>query len=324
HSWYLIKSEYLILTWIMLGFHLELIGPTMPNLVANIKVTYSGMGSVLASRSAGYLFANLLGAILQNIVKKHSEGLLFFAFILPAIVVFAAPFVTSLILMCILFFIQGLCKNFTDLGGNNLLLTMWGDNAGTSLNSAHFGYGVGAGFVNLLIGRLIFAIVSLFLSVNICLSIIWFGAFCLAIAWLNYVWIIDLTSPSLYILGAVTDLIFSPIFPLSFGFFNQRLNVIPMLLDLLLCGTALGAITFNKIAGVIIDRNPNHFPTILAVCILMAIILYIASHIVYFFHQQKNLLNVRSSVINGSALSSEYCNEEEQQITNYLRDQEDK
>ncbi|CAF4050395.1 unnamed protein product [Rotaria sordida] len=96
HPWYLIKSGYLILTWIMLGFHLELIGPTMPTLAANIKVTYSGMGSVLASRSAGYLFGNLLGAILQNIVKKHSEGLLFFAFILPAIVVFATPFVTSL------------------------------------------------------------------------------------------------------------------------------------------------------------------------------------------------------------------------------------
>jgi hypothetical protein len=43
------------------------------------------MGSVLASRSAGYLVANLLGAILQNIVKNHSEGLLFCAFILPAI-----------------------------------------------------------------------------------------------------------------------------------------------------------------------------------------------------------------------------------------------
>lgn len=85
HPWYLIKSGYLILTWIMLGFHLELIGPTMPILAANINVTYSGMGSVLASRSAGYLSANLLGSILQAIVKNHSEGLLFCAFILPAI-----------------------------------------------------------------------------------------------------------------------------------------------------------------------------------------------------------------------------------------------
>ena len=134
HPWYLIKTGYLILTWIMLGFHLELIGPTMSILATNIQVTYSGMGSVLAARSAGYLIANLLGAVLQIIVKNHSEGLLFCAFILPAIgkknyvkysfclkfllfsVVSVTPFVTSWIVMCVLSFIQGLSKGFTDLG----------------------------------------------------------------------------------------------------------------------------------------------------------------------------------------------------------------
>jgi hypothetical protein len=67
------------------GFHLELVGPTMPILAQNTNVDFSGMGSVLASRSAGYLAANILGAILQTIVQKHSEGLLVLAFILPAI-----------------------------------------------------------------------------------------------------------------------------------------------------------------------------------------------------------------------------------------------
>jgi hypothetical protein len=107
HRWYLFKSGYLLLTWIMLvscrifftislntgksfyvmlkSFHLELIGPTMPILASNMQVTYSGMGTALASRSAGYLMGNLLGAILQTIVKNHSEALLFAAFILPAI-----------------------------------------------------------------------------------------------------------------------------------------------------------------------------------------------------------------------------------------------
>lgn len=42
------------------------------------------MSSALASRSAGYLIANIFGALLQNIVKKHSEALLVCAFILPA------------------------------------------------------------------------------------------------------------------------------------------------------------------------------------------------------------------------------------------------
>jgi hypothetical protein len=54
---------------------------------------------------------------------------------------------------------------------------------------------------------------------------------------------------------------------------------------------------------------------------LMAIILYIASHLVYFFHQRKKLLNAQPSLINDSP---EDMNEEEQQMTNYIRDQEDK
>ncbi|UJR17183.1 hypothetical protein I4U23_004079 [Adineta vaga] len=430
--WNLIKTGFLILTWIMMGCHLELIGPSMPILAVNLQVTYTGMGSVLASRSAGYLTANCLGAILQSIVKNHSEGLLFCAFILPAIATSATPFVTSFILMCAISFAQGLSKGFTDLGGNNLVLNMWGVYAAAPLNAVHLGYGLGALLANLLIrpfithtkssstsewkinrdiiipysitaimcffiavghlllyilefrkrrqklevkpddesvaktnskksspysprtcgrgffqygltlstifilytfflggnyqtfskfffsflkfdkfnlsneaaswgmiifwvsgsiGRLSFAIISIFLSVNICLNIIWFGALCLAIVWLLYVWIIGLTSTSLFILGAITGLIFAPIFPLSFAYFNQRLNVVPMLLGLLLSGTALGAMISNKIAGIVMDHNPNHFPTLLAIYILMTIILYIASYVVYFFHQRSVLNN---------------------------------
>ncbi len=65
--------------------HIELIGPTMPTVAKNIDVDFSDMGSVLAARGAGYLVATIFGAILPNIVKKYSEGLLACAFILPAI-----------------------------------------------------------------------------------------------------------------------------------------------------------------------------------------------------------------------------------------------
>lgn len=97
-----------------------------------------------------------------------------------------------------------------------------------------------------------FAIVPMFLSVNKCLNIIWLGASCLSIAWLIFVWVIGLTLASLLVLGAITGLIFSPMHPLSFGFFNQRLNVIPMLLALVLAGGASGAMTSNKIAGLVL------------------------------------------------------------------------
>ena len=62
---------------ILKGIHIELLAPTMGILAANIHVDFSGMGSVLASRGAGYLVANILGAILQNVVKKILKFFLF-------------------------------------------------------------------------------------------------------------------------------------------------------------------------------------------------------------------------------------------------------
>ncbi len=65
--------------------------------------------------------------------------------------VLATPFAKSLILLCALFFFQGLGQGFTDLGGMNVLLTMWGANAAAPLNIVQLGYGLGAIFVNLLV-----------------------------------------------------------------------------------------------------------------------------------------------------------------------------
>ncbi|CAF1684321.1 unnamed protein product, partial [Adineta ricciae] len=126
-------------------------GPTMSILAENIQVDYSGMGSVLAFRAVGYLIANIFGVILQNIVKKYSEGLLICAFLLSAVVVFTTSFARSLWLIYILFFAQGISQSCTDLGGMNILLTMWSDKAAAPLNIIQLGYGIGAIFVNLLV-----------------------------------------------------------------------------------------------------------------------------------------------------------------------------
>lgn len=68
------------------------------------------------------------------------------------------------------------------------------------------------------------------------------------------------------------------------------------------------------------DLNPNHFPTLLFICILMSILLYVISNVIYFFHQRKNAKNVQASVTNGTTLNPESVNEEEEQMANYLRD----
>ncbi len=84
---------------------------------------------------------------------------------------------------------------------------------------------------------------------NVCLHIVWSAALGLAVAWLIFVWVIGLSAISLFLLAAVTGLIFAPIIPLTFAYFNQRLNVAPFLLALVLCGSALGIMIFPKIGG---------------------------------------------------------------------------
>jgi len=72
------------------------------------------------------------------------------------------------------------------------------------------------------------------------------------------------------------------------------------------------------------DRNPNHFPTLLIVCMLMSILLYILSNIVYFFHQRKHPVNAQASTTNdATAVSPEDFNDDEQNMAKYLKEQEE-
>ncbi len=77
----------------------------------------------------------------------------------------------------------------------------------------------------------------------------WCGGLVLAIIWMIYVWIIGLTATSLFVLGSLTGLIIAPLFPLSFAWITQKLNVIPALLAALLCGCGLGSLILQKIGG---------------------------------------------------------------------------
>ncbi|CAF3708982.1 unnamed protein product [Rotaria sp. Silwood1] len=83
--WELGKTCFLLLTWIVLGIHLEIIGPTVNVLARQTNVTYSGISTILITRGAGYVVANIVGGITQNIVKEHPEGLLSVAFLIAAI-----------------------------------------------------------------------------------------------------------------------------------------------------------------------------------------------------------------------------------------------
>ncbi len=71
------------------------------------------------------------------------------------------------------------------------------------------------------------------------------------------------------------------------------------------------------------DKNPNHFPTLLFIGILISIILYVLSNIVHFIHQRQTTKKAETTSTNSKKISPEGVNDEEQEMTIYLRDQED-
>jgi hypothetical protein len=54
-------------------------------LAHNTHVTYNGIASALATRSGGYLIANILCGIFQKVMKNYSDFVLFGSFFLSAI-----------------------------------------------------------------------------------------------------------------------------------------------------------------------------------------------------------------------------------------------
>jgi len=461
-----LKTFYLILTWIVLGIQLELVGPTLNILAQNTSVSYEKISRILMSRSAGYLLINILGAFAQNLVKKYPELILSLAFFLASFIVFFTPRIDDLLLLSMGFFFQGISQGSTDLGGTNLMLTMWKDDVSAPLNLVHLGFGIGAVVGNFLIkphlpsenysttnstllvdenfllerqlanrsirypyaissaicffialghliifiyeivrqnrseldvderdsssisrridektkfysprscgygsfhygllmstfwiiymfflsgndqtfgkfffsylkspqfsisnagatwgmilfwssyslGRLICALITSFYSVHYVLNGLWICGLILALTWGLFVWVIQLKSQTLFILGSLTGLVFSPTFPLSFAYLNQRLNVNPFLLGFILCGGSLGAILFQSLGGIILDQNPDYFPTLLIICVILSIIFYLFASIL-----SRNFFKKRDE--EAKNLSSQNRSEEEKQMEEYL------
>ena len=67
---------------------MEVVGPTLKILAGKTGVDLTAISTILASRNAGYMAANLAGAVLQQFVQKYPESLLSISFLIAAIGLF--------------------------------------------------------------------------------------------------------------------------------------------------------------------------------------------------------------------------------------------
>ncbi|CAF1353092.1 unnamed protein product [Adineta ricciae] len=102
-----------------------------------------------------------------------------------------------------------------------------------------------------------------------------------------FVWVLGLTGTSLLVLGASSGLVFAPLLPLTIALFNQRSKTAPRLLPFVFLVVASSMIIFQKLAGLVMGWNFNHFSTLLVSCMLISICLYIVSNLAHFAYQRQ-------------------------------------
>jgi DMSO reductase anchor subunit len=71
------------------------------------------------------------------------------------------------------------------------------------------------------------------------------------------------------------------------------------------------------VIGFVMDYDPNHFSTLLTVCIMITILLYIILNVIEVCHQ-RSIKTTQHSITNDESLTTDELNDEEQQMTNYL------
>jgi hypothetical protein len=66
------------------------------------------------------------------------------------------------------------------------------------------------------------------------------------------------------------------------------------------------------------DRDPNHFPTLITACVITTITLFILINMIIFFHE-RSVKNHQQAVINEVKLTTDELGEEEKQMAIYLQ-----
>jgi hypothetical protein len=66
------------------------------------------------------------------------------------------------------------------------------------------------------------------------------------------------------------------------------------------------------------DRDPNHFPTLITACVITTITLFILINIIIFFHE-RSVKDHQQAVMNEVKLTTDQLGEEEKEMTNYLQ-----
>ncbi|XP_060078338.1 sodium-dependent glucose transporter 1B-like [Ylistrum balloti] len=140
----IVKTSFLIFTWICLGLTLEITGPTLKDLRLKTDGSYEDVSRAISGRSVGFFIGAAIGGVLVD--KLHPFCNLMIAICLDgiAVVTTIAPNMTSVNVVWALFVLAGTFEGVINISGQKLILDMWLDKASSPMHALHLGFGIGS------------------------------------------------------------------------------------------------------------------------------------------------------------------------------------
>ncbi|NWZ75210.1 MFS4B protein, partial [Poecile atricapillus] len=125
-----------------LGMSIAVLGPTFPNLAANVGRNVSDMYYIFVGRSLGCLTGSMVGGVLFDCM--NATLLLALSMLGTTAGLYVIPWCKDYLLLTILMSVIGGSMGILDTGGNVLALNTWGSEVGPHLQALHFSFAAGA------------------------------------------------------------------------------------------------------------------------------------------------------------------------------------
>lgn len=140
-SQYKKQTFYYYVALLSLGLTTGALGPALPHLAQQTHTPISKISFFFVSLALGYLLGSLAGGRLIDRIKGHP--VIISGLVGLAITIALVPLTPDFSLLLILAFMIGLSQSFVDVGGNLMIVWVFGQKVGPYMNGLHLSFGIG-------------------------------------------------------------------------------------------------------------------------------------------------------------------------------------
>lgn len=128
--------------YFLLGLMLTSIGPCMKALEKQSDSSTSQIGFLIVVMAFGYMVGSIVGGRLYG--PRPGNRILALSLLAMALLTLTIPWLGMLWMLIVVFFLVGVSLGIMDVGGNTLLVWLYGDDVPPYLNALHLCFGIGA------------------------------------------------------------------------------------------------------------------------------------------------------------------------------------